>query len=90
MGVWQDDQKQGNGVIVTQFGLYYEGAFSNNKMMVRLKHKLLNVFVTHHEFSVTYYLFFLSHTLRGQVFYFQKTTQCLRGISLKTGLLTER
>lgn len=35
MGVWQDDQKQGNGVIVTQFGLYYEGAFSNNKMMVR-------------------------------------------------------
>ncbi|XP_066518797.1 alsin isoform X2 [Hoplias malabaricus] len=33
MGLWQDDQRQGNGVIVTQFGLYYEGAFSNNKMM---------------------------------------------------------
>ncbi|XP_035248403.1 alsin isoform X3 [Anguilla anguilla] len=33
MGMWQDDQRQGNGVIVTQFGLYYEGAFSNNKMM---------------------------------------------------------
>lgn len=35
MGLWQEDQKQGNGVIVTQFGLYYEGAFSCNKMMVQ-------------------------------------------------------
>ncbi|XP_015214850.2 alsin isoform X1 [Lepisosteus oculatus] len=33
MGMWQDDQRQGNGVIVTQFGLYYEGAFNSNKMM---------------------------------------------------------
>lgn len=35
MGTWADDQRQGNGVVVTQFGLYYEGAFSNNKMTVR-------------------------------------------------------
>lgn len=34
MGMWQDDQRQGTGVIVTQFGLYYEGAFNNNKMQV--------------------------------------------------------
>ncbi|XP_075685852.1 alsin [Rhinoderma darwinii] len=33
MGMWQDDQRQGNGLVVTQFGLYYEGAFSLNKMM---------------------------------------------------------
>ncbi|XP_069471605.1 alsin isoform X2 [Ambystoma mexicanum] len=33
MGMWQDDLRQGNGVVVTQFGLYYEGAFSVNKMM---------------------------------------------------------
>uniref|UniRef100_A0A8D0G9J0 Alsin Rho guanine nucleotide exchange factor ALS2 n=1 Tax=Sphenodon punctatus TaxID=8508 RepID=A0A8D0G9J0_SPHPU len=33
MGMWQDDLCQGNGVVVTQFGLYYEGAFSCNKMM---------------------------------------------------------
>ncbi|XP_053218351.1 alsin isoform X1 [Podarcis raffonei] len=33
MGMWQDDLGQGNGVVVTQFGLYYEGAFSSNKMM---------------------------------------------------------
>ncbi|KAF2987433.1 hypothetical protein EK904_002472 [Melospiza melodia maxima] len=33
MGMWQDDVCQGNGVVVTQFGLYYEGAFSSNKMM---------------------------------------------------------
>ncbi|XP_013926177.1 PREDICTED: alsin [Thamnophis sirtalis] len=33
MGMWQDDFCQGNGVVVTQFGLYYEGSFNNNKMM---------------------------------------------------------
>ncbi|XP_030636935.1 alsin [Chanos chanos] len=33
MGLWQDDQRQGNGVVVTQFGLYYEGVFNNNRMM---------------------------------------------------------
>ncbi|XP_006017722.1 alsin [Alligator sinensis] len=33
MGMWQDDLCQGNGVVVTQFGLYYEGAFNTNKMM---------------------------------------------------------
>ncbi|XP_039210413.1 alsin isoform X7 [Crotalus tigris] len=33
MGIWQDDVCQGNSVVVTQFGLYYEGSFNNNKMM---------------------------------------------------------
>ncbi|XP_037617894.1 alsin isoform X2 [Sebastes umbrosus] len=33
MGMWQDHMRQGNGVVVTQFGLYYEGAFKDNKMM---------------------------------------------------------
>ncbi|XP_060786136.1 alsin isoform X2 [Neoarius graeffei] len=33
MGMWLEDQRQGAGVVVTQFGLYYEGEFSNNKMM---------------------------------------------------------
>ncbi|XP_036277445.1 alsin isoform X8 [Pipistrellus kuhlii] len=33
MGMWQDDACQGNGVVVTQFGLYYEGNFHLNKMM---------------------------------------------------------
>lgn len=32
MGMWQDDACQGNGVVVTQFGLYYEGSFHLNKM----------------------------------------------------------
>ncbi|XP_051009824.1 alsin [Acomys russatus] len=32
MGMWQDDVCQGNGVVVTQFGLYYEGNFHLNKM----------------------------------------------------------
>lgn len=34
MGMWQDDVCQGNGVVVTQFGLYYEGNFHLNKMAV--------------------------------------------------------
>lgn len=34
MGMWQDNLRQGTGVVVTQFGLYYEGAFKDNKMMV--------------------------------------------------------
>ncbi|XP_021105916.1 alsin isoform X5 [Heterocephalus glaber] len=33
MGMWQDDVCHGNGVVVTQFGLYYEGNFHLNKMM---------------------------------------------------------
>eukprot|EP00075_Anas_platyrhynchos_P028143 XP_027317396.1 alsin [Anas platyrhynchos] len=46
MGMWQDDLCQGNGVVVTQFGLYYEGAFSTNKMMVlELRHALVFVAV---------------------------------------------
>lgn len=60
MGLWQDDQKQGNGVIVTQFGLYYEGAFSNNKMMVRPKHKLLLNFSVTRRYFFCYLLSFLS------------------------------
>lgn len=34
MGMWLEDQRQGNAVVVTQFGLYYEGEFSNNQMKV--------------------------------------------------------
>lgn len=34
MGMWQDNQRHGTGVVVTQFGLYYEGTFKENKMMV--------------------------------------------------------
>uniref|UniRef100_A0A8C2HPM2 Alsin Rho guanine nucleotide exchange factor ALS2 a n=1 Tax=Cyprinus carpio TaxID=7962 RepID=A0A8C2HPM2_CYPCA len=33
MGMWLDDQRHGVGVVITQFGLYYEGNFCNNKMM---------------------------------------------------------
>lgn len=40
--MWLEDQRQGTGVVVTQFGLYYEGVFSNNKMMVspRISHDI--------------------------------------------------
>ncbi|XP_054638404.1 alsin isoform X2 [Dunckerocampus dactyliophorus] len=33
IGMWQDNQRQGTGIVVTQFGLYYEGSFKDNKMM---------------------------------------------------------
>uniref|UniRef100_T1J5J3 Pleckstrin homology domain-containing family A member 8 n=1 Tax=Strigamia maritima TaxID=126957 RepID=T1J5J3_STRMM len=33
MGLWQDDQRHGNGLVVTLDGVYYEGMFAQNKMM---------------------------------------------------------
>lgn len=36
MGMWLDGLRHGTGMVVTQFGLYYEGAFKDNKMMVSL------------------------------------------------------
>jgi len=35
MGLWQDDNRHGNGVIVTLDGLYFEGNFVNGKITVR-------------------------------------------------------
>ena len=34
MGLWLEDQKHGNGVIVTLDGMYFEGTFQQNKMTV--------------------------------------------------------
>jgi len=35
MGMWQDDGKHGSGCIVSLDGMYFEGNFVQNKMMVR-------------------------------------------------------
>uniref|UniRef100_A0A8C2ZHI7 Alsin Rho guanine nucleotide exchange factor ALS2 n=1 Tax=Cyclopterus lumpus TaxID=8103 RepID=A0A8C2ZHI7_CYCLU len=32
MGLWSDEQRHGSAVVVTQYGLYYEGIFRDNKM----------------------------------------------------------
>ncbi|XP_028292919.1 alsin-like isoform X2 [Gouania willdenowi] len=32
MGLWQEDQRQGSALVVTQCGVYYEGTFKENKM----------------------------------------------------------
>ncbi|XP_076603108.1 alsin-like isoform X2 [Chaetodon auriga] len=32
MGMWLDEQRHGNAVVVTQYGVYYEGTFRDNKM----------------------------------------------------------
>jgi len=34
MGMWQDDNRHGNGVIVTLDGLYFEGNFVSGKITV--------------------------------------------------------
>lgn len=34
MGLWLDEQRHGNAVVVTQYGVYYEGTFRDNKMSV--------------------------------------------------------
>ena len=47
MGLWLDNQRHGNAAVVTQYGVYYEGTFRENKMSVSapLKYivKCLNV-----------------------------------------------
>lgn len=35
MGMWMDDNRHGNGIIVTLDGLYFEGSFVNGKITVR-------------------------------------------------------
>ncbi|XP_015228322.1 PREDICTED: alsin-like isoform X2 [Cyprinodon variegatus] len=32
MGFWLDDQRHGSAVVVTQYGLYFEGSFKENRM----------------------------------------------------------
>ncbi|XP_041857006.1 alsin-like isoform X2 [Melanotaenia boesemani] len=32
MGLWLDDQRHGSAAVVTQYGVYYEGTFRENKM----------------------------------------------------------
>lgn len=34
MGLWVDEKRHGSGVVVTQYGVYYEGTFRDNKMSV--------------------------------------------------------
>lgn len=34
MGMWDNDNRSGNGLIVTLDGIYNEGRFSLNKLMV--------------------------------------------------------
>ncbi len=34
MGMWENDVRSGNGLIVTLDGIYNEGRFSLNKLMV--------------------------------------------------------
>ncbi len=34
MGLWQDDNRHGNGIIVSLDGMYFEGTFTANKMTV--------------------------------------------------------
>lgn len=36
MGVWVEEKRHGSGVVVTQYGVYYEGTFRDNKMSVSL------------------------------------------------------
>lgn len=36
MGLWLEEQRHGNAVVVTQSGVYYEGIFRDNKMSVSL------------------------------------------------------
>lgn len=34
MGMWQDDVRQGSGIVVTLDGMYFEGNFTTDKLTV--------------------------------------------------------
>lgn len=34
MGMWQEDVRQGSGIVVTLDGMYFEGNFTNDKLTV--------------------------------------------------------
>lgn len=70
MGMWQDHQRQGTGVVVTQFGLYYEGAFKDNKMMVSSSEVLSPVVSVRH------------NSRRSSVFMFFQSTSVVRRMTL--------
>lgn len=87
MGLWQDHQRQGTGVVVTQFGLYYEGAFKDNKMMVRISSKR----------AIKSNGLWIVGLNPGRFLYFRvqesfclRTTQPMRGSSLMIGPSVER
>lgn len=76
MGMWQDNQRHGPGVVVTQFGLYYEGAFKENKMMVaRSRWRAADAL-----------MLTLRAVPRVAVSWLPRTTPCTRASSATTGL----
>ena len=80
MGMWLEDLRQGNGVVVTQFGLYFEGEFSNNKMMVSASHLFWRLYI----FSVVWnYIFFCYFRAMG--FCFVRMTLPLKESFQRTG-----
>lgn len=65
MGMWQNDQRNGEGVVVTVDGVYYEGKFVQNKLAVSLELVINNKIkkLLHLDFSVVFIdelFFFLS------------------------------
>ena len=64
-GMWQNDQRNGEGVVVTVDGVYYEGKFVQNKLAVSLELVINNKIkkLLHLDFSVVFIdelFFFLS------------------------------
>ncbi len=106
MGMWLDDQCHGVGVVITQFGLYYEGNFCNNKMTVSwdviicLHWSACNLLILnilffsclHTRYSVYYYLSNLLSFVccRAMGLFSVMMTQSLRASFQRTGLCAER
>lgn len=47
MGMWQDDNRHGNGIIVTLDGIYFEGNFSYGKISVSVASHLMKSILMH-------------------------------------------
>ena len=78
MGMWDNDNRSGNGLIVTLDGIYNEGRFSLNKLMVY--HIVIAWLNFSHLRLVKVFLIFFLNPSRAKVFYSVMIIQSLREI----------
>ena len=78
MGMWDNDNRSGNGLIVTLDGIYNEGRFSLNKLMVY--HIVIAWLNFSHLRLVKVFLIFSLNPSRAKVFYSVMIIQSLREI----------
>ena len=78
MGMWDNDNRSGNGLIVTLDGIYNEGRFSLNKLMVH--YVIISWLNCSYLRLVKVFLIFSLNPFRAKVFYSVMIIRSLREI----------